>query len=225
LRLDRDIADFLQYLDATLGKKNYLIFLTADHGVAHVPAFLAEHKIPGGSVSDASIGNDLNQAIEQKYGVKNGILSVQNYQVYLNTAEIERKQKDLAAVTKTVISILREKPYIVTAVETETLSMASLPEPQKKMLLNGYNPKRSGDIMFTFKPGYFDGGTKGTTHGLWNPYDAHIPLLFFGWNINQGKTNRETYMTDISATLAAMLQIQMPNGCVGKVIEEVTQPH
>ena len=75
--------------------------------------------------------------------------------------------------------------------------------------------------MFTFKPGYFDGGSKGTTHGLWNPYDAHIPLLFFGWNVKPGKTNRETYMTDIAATVAAMLQIQMPNGCVGKVIEEV----
>jgi hypothetical protein len=28
-------------------------------------------------------------------------------------------------------------------------------------------------------------------------------------------------MTDIAATLAALLGIQMPNGCVGKVIEEL----
>jgi hypothetical protein len=46
-------------------------------------------------------------------------------------------------------------------------------------------------------------------------------LLFFGWNIKPGKTYRETYMTDIAATIAALLQIQMPNGCVGKVITEV----
>jgi phosphopentomutase len=89
------------------------------------------------------------------------------------------------------------------------------------MFANGYNIKRSGDIQFTLKPGYFDGGKKGTTHGLWNPYDAHIPLLFFGWGVKPGKLNRETYMTDISATLAAMLKIQMPSGCVGKVIAEV----
>jgi phosphopentomutase len=88
-------------------------------------------------------------------------------------------------------------------------------------MINGYSPSRSGDIQFVFKPGYFDGGNKGTTHGLWNPYDAHIPLLFFGWNIKPGKTYRETYMTDIAATIAALLQIQMPNGCVGKVITEV----
>jgi hypothetical protein len=47
--------------------------------------------------------------------------------------------------------------------------------------------------------------------------------LWFGWGIKKGKTNRETYMTDISATLSALLHIQMPNGCIGKVIEEVLQ--
>ena len=98
---------------------------------------------------------------------------------------------------------------------------ASIPQPQKDRMANGFTPKRSGDIQFTFKPGYFDGGKKGTTHGLWNPYDAHIPCLFYGWGVKSGKTHRETYMTDIAPTLAALLKIQMPNGCVGKVIEEL----
>ena len=223
LRLDKDIADFLQYLDATLGKGNYLTFLTADHGVAHIPGFLAEHKIPGGTISDLDLTKELNQAIEQQFSVKKAVLSVQNYQVYLNTDEIEKQQKEVKDVSKLVIRMLKKKPNIINAVATDDIASAGLPEPQKYMFNNGYNPKRSGDIMFTFKPGYFDGGTKGTTHGLWNPYDAHIPLLFFGWNIKHGKTNRETYMTDIAATLAAMLQIQMPNGNVGKVIEEVVK--
>ena len=223
LRLDIDIANFLKYLDTKFGKGNYLTFLTADHGVAHVPAFLAEHNLPGGTFSDLDIAKELNASIDEKFGMKKAVLSVQNYQVYLNTDEIEKQQKDVNAVTKSVIGFLKKKPYIVNAVQTEGVTNASLPEPQKKMFANGYNPKRSGDILFTFKPGYFDGGNKGTTHGLWNPYDAHIPLLFFGWNVTPGKTNRETYMTDISATLAAMLQIQMPNGCVGKVIDEVTK--
>ena len=89
------------------------------------------------------------------------------------------------------------------------------------MFQNGYFPQRSGDIQFVLKPGYVDGNGKGTTHGLWNPYDAHIPLLWYGWGIKQGKTNRETYMTDIAPTVSALLHIQMPSGCVGKVIEEV----
>jgi hypothetical protein len=99
--------------------------------------------------------------------------------------------------------------------------MSNLPEPQKTMLINGYAPSRSGDIQFIFRPGYFDGVNKGTTHGLWNPYDSHIPLLFFGWNVKQGKVNREVSMTDIAPTLAAMLQVQMPSGSVGHVVTEV----
>jgi phosphopentomutase len=79
----------------------------------------------------------------------------------------------------------------------------------------------SGDVHFIFKPQWFDGWSKGTTHGVWYAYDSHIPLLWYGWGIKQGKTNRETYMTDISATIAALLHIQMPSGCIGKVVEEV----
>lgn len=221
LRLDKDIAGFLQWLDNRFGKGNYLIFLTADHGVAHIPAFLDEHKLPGGTVNEIELTNDLNKAVELKTGTKKAVLSVQNYQVYLNLPGIDGQNKNAEDITRLVISLLKEKPYIVNAIETNKISVASLPEPQKTMMSNGYNPKRSGDIQFTFKPGYFDGGPKGTTHGLWNPYDAHIPLVFFGWHVKPGKTKRETYMTDIAATVAAMLQIQMPSGCVGHVITEV----
>jgi predicted AlkP superfamily pyrophosphatase or phosphodiesterase len=221
LRLDKDIADFLQYLDTKLGKGNYTVFLSADHGVANIPAFLAEHKIPGGNFEDADLRKELNQLIEADFGVKNVVQSLQNYQVYLNSNELEKQGKDLAAVKKAVIKALQAKPFIISVFETDKLAATTLAEPLKTMLANGYNPKRSGDIQFTLKPGYFDGGNKGTTHGLWNPYDAHIPCVFFGWGVKPGKTYRETYMTDIAPTIAAMLQIQMPNGSVGKVITEV----
>jgi len=217
LRLDKDIADFLQYLDKVVGKDNYLFFLTADHGVAHVPAFLNQHAIPAGVVDDAGLLKKMNQLVQDKLGVKKAITTIMNYQIYLGDFSLN-KRKD---VTSFIIAELKKEPYIANAVELEKISEGTLPEPQKKMMINGYTPNRSGDIQFVFTPGYFDGGTKGTTHGLWNPYDAHIPLLFYGWNVKQGKTNRETYMTDIAATIAAMLQIQMPSGSIGKVITEV----
>jgi predicted AlkP superfamily pyrophosphatase or phosphodiesterase len=223
LRLDKDIADFLLYLDTRLGKGNYTLFLSADHAVAHIPAFLAAHKMPGGNFEDGDIKKELNQMIETDFGVSNIVQSLQNYQVYLNTTELERQGKDVAAVKKAIIKALQAKPFIITAYETDKLAVVVLPEPQKTMLANGYNNKRSGDIQFTLKPGYFDGGVKGTTHGLWNPYDAHIPCVFFGWGVKPGKTNRETYMTDIAPTIAAMLHIQMPNGSVGKVITELVK--
>ena len=218
LRLDKDIADFLFYLDSKVGKGNYLLFLTADHGAAHVPAFLKEHKIPGGALDDEDIEDGLNKAVAEKMSISNAVRKVINYQVYLSEAG---KVKE-AAVKKLIIAELRKRDTVIAdAFDLSEITTATMPEPQKSRAINGYTPSRSGDIQFIFKSGYFDGGNKGTTHGLWNPYDSHIPLVFFGWNIKQGKLNRETYMTDIAATIAAMLQIQMPSGCVGKVITEV----
>ena len=169
LRLDNDIADFLQYLDTKVGKGNYLVFLTADHGVAHIPAFLAEHKIPGGVFNEGEVSRELNKMIEDEFGMKNVVQSLQNYQVYLNADEISKQGKDLSAVKKSVIRFLAAKPFIIHVFDTRELASTTMPEPQKTMMGNGFNPKRSGDIQFTFKPGYFDGGKKGTTHGLWNP--------------------------------------------------------
>ena len=221
LRLDKDIESFLNYLDKTVGKGNYTLFLSADHGVAHVPAFLKEHKIPAGTFDDADILKELNRKIEEKFAVKTAVKTVMNYQVYLNDKNIAEQNKSKDEIIDFVIDRLKEKDFIINAFELDEVMEAALPAPQREMMINGYNPKRSGDIEFTFKSGYFDGGTKGTTHGLWNPYDAHIPCVFFCWGVKPGKTNRETYMTDIAPTLAALLKIQMPNGCVGKVITEL----
>jgi phosphopentomutase len=110
------------------------------------------------------------------------------------------------------------------AVDITHLSTATLPEIIKTRITNGYNARRSGDVYFILKPNWFDGGATGTTHGAWNPYDSHIPLVFMGWNVKPGKTNKTYYMSDIAATLAAMLRIQMPSGSVGEPISELTNP-
>ena len=221
LRLDNEIDEFLKFLDGKMGAGKYLLFLTADHGVAHIPAFLHEHSVPAGVFNEGNLFNELTYMIEKKFNIKKGIKIIENYQVYLNTVEIEQSGKSIADVKQAVIKLLSSETFILQAFETDRISEASLPEPIKKMTINGFNPKRSGDIQFTIKPAYFVGSEIGTTHGLWNPYDTHIPLVWFGWNIKPGKTNREIYMTDISPTITSMLHIQMPNGCIGKVIGEL----
>ncbi|MCW3109452.1 MAG: nucleotide pyrophosphatase [Segetibacter sp.] len=220
LRLDNDLASFLNYLDGKIGKGQYTVFITADHAVAHVPDQLKENKIPAGTLSEGGLQATLNDLVEKRFKIKNAVASVMNYQVYLNRnviSEDEQKIKDA------IIERLLEYPVIVNAFDLKEANTAPLPVNIKTMVVNGYNQKLSGDIQFIYKPQYFSGGTKGTTHGSWNPYDSHIPLLWYGWGIKKGKTNRETYMTDISATVSALLHIQMPSGNIGHVIEEVMQ--
>ncbi|HEY1056302.1 MAG TPA: alkaline phosphatase family protein, partial [Emticicia sp.] len=65
------------------------------------------------------------------------------------------------------------------------------------------------------------GSKKGTTHGTMWQYDRHVPLLWYGWNIPVGETTQQTYIADIAATLAALLKIQEPSGCIGTPIAPI----
>jgi predicted AlkP superfamily pyrophosphatase or phosphodiesterase len=216
LRLDNDLASFFSYLDTKIGKGQYTVFLSADHGVAHTPGFAKENKIPGGLANEGAMQTGLNDMIEKRFKVKNGIEHIANFQLYLNKTISE---EDEPKVRKAVVDQLMTFPEVAMAVDMHRLEATPMVSNIRNMLVNGYNQKLSGDIQIVFKPEWVDTDSRGTSHGLWNPYDAHIPLLWYGWGIKKGKTNRETYMYDISATVSALLHIQMPNGCVGHVIQ------
>jgi len=222
LRLDKDLEAFFNFLDAKLGKGNYLFFLSADHGVAHVPGFMKENKMPGGLFSDSQVIKSLNTTIEEEFKVKKAIITSTNSQFYFDHSAIKAAKADFEAIKTLAIETLRKQDAVADAVDLSKLSSATLPEAIKKAVTYGYNAKRSGDIYYILKSGYFGGGSTGTTHGAWYPYDSHIPCVFMGWNVKPGKTNKTHYMTDIAATLAAMLDIQMPSGCVGEPITELT---
>ena len=221
LRLDKELEAFLKHLDAKIGKGEYLLFLTADHGAAHVPAYVTDNRMPGGVTGGIAVLKMLNDTVGKKYGLNNLISSIINYQVYLSDSVILSNHVDKKELKGFITQQLLQYPGVANVVDLEQLETTPLPQQVKMMLVNGYNQKLSGDIQYLFKPQWFDGGVTGTTHGAWNPYDAHIPLLWFGWNVKSGKTNREVYMTDIAPTVASMLHIQMPNAAIGKVIEEV----
>ena len=221
VRLDESIGKLFDFLDASVGKGQYTVFLTADHAVAHVPGFMKENRLPGGTINDGTILKGLNQMLKDKFGKDNIVVNASNYQFYLNHSLIESSDMDKNDIIRQTIKYLRNIDGVVNAFEMDKLAQTTLTSTIKERITNSYLPARSGDIQIILKPGYIDGGSTGTTHGLWNPYDSHIPLLWYGWGIRKGKTNMETYMTDISPTVAALLHIQMPSGNVGQVIEDV----
>lgn len=221
LRLDREIGSLLDFLDQQVGKGNYTVFLSADHGVAHIADYLKENKLPGGAFSASQMRKDMNDRLKDKYGFGNIILAIDEYKVLLNNELLSRSENiNREDLTNWIINYLLNREEISAAFAINRIGQAVIPEVIRERATNGYYAQRSGQIEFIVKPGYYDGANTGTTHGEWNPYDAHIPLLWYGWGINHGTTNRETYMTDIAPTIAALLHIQMPSGTVGKVILE-----
>lgn len=219
LRLDKAIADFLAYLDSKVGKGNYLVFLSADHGAMNNAAFLQDRRIPAGSWNASATAKKLNQVLAKEYPEAGDIVkTVMNYQVFFNRDVIKSKQLDFDNIKQTVVNVLKEDPSVLYACDMAKASTESIPEEVKSRIINGYNRERSGDVVIILKPNFYAHSMKGTDHGAWNSYDTHIPLVFMGWGIKHGATTKQTFMTDIAPTIAAMLHIQAPNGCVGKAI-------
>lgn len=222
LRLDGELATFFNYMDAHYGKGNWTVFLTADHGGAHNANYLKDIRIPAGMETDRQMKQDLNALFKGRAGMENPVLFLDNYQIFLNEKQFAGKPELRQQVKIAILDWLRQRESVAWAADLESGDLNMIPEPVKTMMVNGYHRERSGPIMFVPKPGWYNGyAPTGTTHGTWNPYDTHIPLLWYGWGIKKGKTNKRVYMTDIAATLAALLHLQMPNGCVGTPVVEL----
>jgi predicted AlkP superfamily pyrophosphatase or phosphodiesterase len=221
VRLDQTLGQFFDYLDKTVGKNQYTVFLTADHGGAHIPEFLQKHHLPGGRWEDGAIKKELSDYLKNQFSQAGLISAVEEYDVYLNHPLIDSLKLDEAAIKKSVTQYLLKKDLVLNVVDKRKAADASLPVILREMIVNGFNPQRSGDLQIIMKTGVMDVGKTGMSHGVWNPYDSHIPLVFYGWGIRQGSLAKEVHMTDISVTIAALLHIQRPSGSIGNVITEV----
>ncbi len=217
IRFDKALGSFVNHLDRTYGKGNYLLFLTSDHGAAHNPNFLKDQNIPAGFVFEDSLKEDLNKFLKQKTGIDSAVISVSNNQVYFR-GNLNEASRDLASFN--TVDFLNNREEIHFCTEAPMLSIAVMPNLIKEYLVNSYNRERSGDVLYIMKPAYLDAySTTGTSHGAWGPYDTKIPLIFYGWHVPKNKNiYSKVYMTDIAPTLASLLNVTPPNGTIGKAL-------
>jgi predicted AlkP superfamily pyrophosphatase or phosphodiesterase len=221
LRLDKDLAVFFNNLDKNIGKGNYTVFLSADHGGAHSEGFMEAHKMPTGFYGETA-KKDFNQLLKDQFGIEKLVTDVGNNQVYLDDQLIGDNKLDAEKVKQTLLDYLNKDPSVLFAVDMKKAGSSSVPEPIKTRIVNGYNWQRSGDIQIIFHDSWLPSYSKlGTTHGSWNSYDSHIPLIFMGWGIKKGESNKEYDMTDIAPTLSSLLRVQFPSGNIGNPIVEV----
>lgn len=219
LRLDKALADFLGYLDTKVGRGNYLVFLSADHGAMNNVKYLQDRRINAGNWDTDSVRTSLNEFLASKYTSSDDLVKkVENYQVFFDIAAIKSKGLDYEDIKSAVVERLKEDKSVLYACDQERTAESSIPDDVKKRIINGYNRERSGGVQIILKPAYYTHGYKGTDHGAWNPYDTHIPLVFMGWGVEHGSSTKPYYMTDIAPSIAALLHIQAPNGCVGQPI-------
>ena len=220
LRLDLTIADFLEYLDAKVGKDNYLVFLTADHAVAENPKYLQDHKYDVTNIPSKETSTSLNKFSMDTYGV-NLVLNYSNFNVFLNRELIKEKGLDLAKVKESFKDFLMKQVYVKRVYTQEEILGATGQDYYLNFIFKGYDAKESGDLVIVQGVGYLESIETGTTHGTPNSYDTNVPLLFYGWHVPVGESYKKEYITEIAPTLSKMLKITFPNGTECEVLEEL----
>ncbi|MEE9350600.1 MAG: alkaline phosphatase PafA [Flavobacteriaceae bacterium] len=224
LRLDKDLADFFNFLDAKVGEGNYTLFLTADHAVAPVPNYLKSLKINAGNFDRKSFLKQLNKVVFDNFKSKKIVLNFSNYQVFLDKNEIKKQGLDYDSVVNVICDEMLLFDGVYKTVSAKTLQNTNFTTGVLHALQNGYNQKISGDVMIIPKPGtILRHYPKGTTHGSGYSYDTHVPLLLYGKGIKKGNTKHYIPVIDIAPTLSNLLKIENPNGCEGQIIEDALE--
>ncbi|MEO9475208.1 MAG: alkaline phosphatase PafA [Cyclobacteriaceae bacterium] len=223
LRLDYDISQLLIFLDGQLGKGNYTVFVTADHGGADVPSYSVSNKMVGGYYNSKYIRDLVSNGLAEKYGEGDWISKMVNDQIYLNHELIDEKKLDLASVQEYTTKILVTEPYITEAYTATRAAYRSFTSEMALRLQRGYNTSLSGDVLIVYKSGYLnDGyGRKGTDHRTGYTYDTHIPIIFYGNSIPKGNAVRRVNITDIAPTISTLLNITLPSGATGNPLIEI----
>ena len=224
LRLDKDIERLLQTLDGTFGKDNYVLFLTADHGVADVPKFLTKEKAPAGYMNYEALSNKATAFLNTKLGDGNWIDNFINDQFYLNRKLISEKGLELKTVQQQLADFLQQQKGIAFVYTATELNETEFTSNLAMRVQNGFQPKNSGDVMIVTESGYFEYGSGSLAeHGSGYSYDTNVPLLWYGKNIKKGEESWQYHsISDIAPTLSMLLKIKYPSACIGNPIIEIT---
>lgn len=222
LRLDQTIADFLTYLDKTVGKDNYLLFLTADHAGAENAAFLKDHKYNVTNVEPKEIRKALTKFSVDTFG-EDLVLNYSNFNIFFNREIIKTKGLELAKVKQLFKDFLMTQDQVKRVYTEEEILGSTGNDYYLNFIAKGYDPTQDGDLIILDKPGYIEYGTTGTSHGTAYSYDTHVPLLFYGWHVKHGESFNKKVITQIAPTLSQMLKIPFTNGTEANVLEEVLE--
>jgi len=229
VRTDRQIADFLAWLDRAVGLSRCLVVLTGDHGVSSAPAVLEAAGLPVGRVDLAPLIKELNVAINKLADLPPGRDCIQVLDlpwVRMDPAvrgfDPELRGRILAAAKKALLAV-EGVANVYTCDELE--AGAPAPTDTARLLAwRSYYPGRSGELFIEAAPGWAAKGAVRANHSMGATSDRHVPLVIMGGPVRAGRYFTPADPVDLAVTVAALLGIEPPPGASGRVLHEALDP-
>lgn len=204
--LDATIAEFLAFVDKQVSDKNYIVTLTSDHGMGKSVSENQEYFNPEQSEVI------LNAFLSAKYGQGSWVLDCSRGNIYLNRDLIYAHKLSLEQVQNEAATFALQFRGVANAVTATALQGGQMPEGAPKLMQNSFYPRRSGDIVYSLQPNYYeqDSGKKAYSGSPFG-YDRHIPLIIRGGGFLAGRISEQRVSsTAIAATIASALGLEDP---------------
>lgn len=206
VKLDQTLASLISFLDTELGKEEYVLFLTSDHGAGMPINYLKDKGLPHGSIDERELLKGLRKELKSKLGNDNWVTAWINLNVYFNDSLKKAMPEEFIKAKSVALAWLNLQEGIAQAFDVESSN-----SPIQELSVNGYLPYLSGDLICIEKPNWTTYTKKGSTHGSGYKYDTHVPLIFYGKNVHQGETFNKYPITSIVPTVSAISKIPVAN--------------
>lgn len=225
-RLDATIGRLLEFLDKNVGPANYVLALTADHGVAPLPEQMKPDGMSAGRIATPVVANAVEEEMKKHFGEGKYVSRMTYPDIYFEPGSYDKLKQNPAAMQAVEQKIL-SFAGIWRVFRSEELQAAKSGEDTaaQAAALSHY-PGRSGDMVVLPKPNWFFVGSariveRGgeTTHGTSHAYDAHVPVILYGAGIQGGVYPVESSPADIAPTFAYMCGVSLPRPD-GRVLSE-----
>jgi predicted AlkP superfamily pyrophosphatase or phosphodiesterase len=215
VRLDRDLAELFAHLDKNVGRANYVVALTADHGVVPIPEDMQQTGADAGRLHIPDMQQRIEKALEPLDYPKPAVARITGSDVFFAPGVYERLQGSSAAM-HAVIQAIENAPGVEGVyTAAELADRPATHNPLREAMADSFFAARSGDLFIVPRAYWLldassaDGPHYGTGHGTpWN-YDQHVPLLFMGFDIRPGQYYEPVTPVDIALTLAALCGITL----------------
>ena len=225
-RLDKDLGELFACLDKKVGAGNYVVALTADHGVAPIPADMQSTGVDAGVLSLPDLQERIEKALEPFNYVRPAVARIAGNEVYFSEGVYSRLKADAPAM-KALLDTIVSTPGVAAVYRAEDLSNGTTPiAPPRRAAVLSYFAGRSGDLFVLQKPYWLTDGSAdakkartGTGHGTPYYYDQRVPVFLMGFGIQPGEYSEPITPADIAPTFATLTGVTLATRD-GRVLSE-----
>jgi arylsulfatase A-like enzyme len=206
--LDVTLGALIQGLDTRIGRANYVLGLSADHGVAPFTGLGR-----GGRVHTEDVRDRIDEVVTGILGpLQKGsyVEAVNSGYIYFGKGVFDRLKANPTAVAA-VQRAVEDLPGVARILRSDELSDRSR-DPVVRAAALSHLPERTGDLLVVVEPYWtlLTRATQSASHGTMHDYDTHVPLIFLGGAFKAGHRRTSATPADLAPTLAQAIGVRMP---------------